>query len=100
MQTDDSTKYCSFVQEAMREYCNIFDSEKWEPTDSKKNPKDEPLLMKASTVAIEASLNKSVEKFYFINRHDGKDNNSGGGSSTKSVATYHNCGKKGHLKSN
>ena len=44
----------------MCEYRNIFDSKRWEPTDSKKNSKHEPLIMKASTVAIEAPANKIV----------------------------------------
>ena len=56
--------------------------------------------MKAPTVVIEAPVNKTVDKFYFKNRYNGKDNNSGVGPSTKSVATFHQCGKKGHFKRN
>ena len=51
-------------------------------------------------MAIEAPVNKTVEKVYCKIRHKGKDNKSGVGSSTKSDVTCHNCGKKGHLKSN
>ena len=53
-----------------------------------------------STVAIEYPVKKNVEKIYYKIRHKGKDNKSGVGSSTKSVATCHTCGKKGHLKRN
>ena len=80
----------------MHEYRNIVDSKRWEPIDSNKNSKDEPLIMKPSTVAIEAPVKKTVEKFYFQNSHNGKDNNSGVRLSNKSVLTCHKCGKKGH----
>ena len=48
-------------------YRNIIDSNKWEPTDSKKNSKDDPLLLKASTVAIEYPINNIVENVSFLN---------------------------------
>ena len=84
----------------MYEYRNIFESKKWENTDSKKISKHEPLIMKASTVVIEAPVNKIVDKVYFKSRHNRKYNNSGVGLYTKSVATCHKCVKKGHMKSN
>ena len=41
-----------------------------------------------------------MEKFYCKIRHRGKDNKYVVGWSTKSVLTYQNCGKRGHLKRN
>ena len=64
MKLDDIIKYGPLVQEAMREYCIIMDSKRWEPADSKNISKDEPLLLMASTVAIADSINKTVEKVY------------------------------------
>ena len=84
----------------MNEYCSIFYSQRWEPTDSKKKYQDKTLLQKASTMETEDTFNKTVEKVYFKIRHNGKYNNSGLGSSTKSVATCHKCVKKSHMKSN
>ena len=54
----------------------------------------------ASTVVIEAPLDKNVENFYCKICHKVKDNKSVVSSYNKSVATFHKCGKKGHLKSN
>ena len=68
----DIITYEHLVHESMREYCNIVDSNWWEPTDSKKNSQDEPLLRKASTVSIEDPFNKTVEKVYFKSHHNGK----------------------------
>ena len=45
-------------------------------------------------MAIEDPVNKTVEKFDIRRLHNGKDNKSGVGSSTRSVATCHKCGKK------
>ena len=53
----------------------------------------------APTVTIESPVNNTVEKIYCKIRHKVKYNKPGVGSSTKSVVTCHNCGKKGHLKS-
>ena len=47
-----------------------------------------------STVAIEAPVNKTVEKVYCKIRQKGKYNKSGVCSSTKSVGTFHKCGKR------
>ena len=60
--------------------------------------KDKPLLLKASTVAIEYPVNTIVGKVYFLILQNGKDNNYKVGSSTKSVATCHKCRNKGHTK--
>ena len=51
-------------------------------------------------MTIEPPVNKVVNKVYFKSRQNVKVNNSGVGSSTKSVATCHKCGKKGHMKNN
>ena len=64
-QTDDIITYGLLVQESLREYINIVNSKRWEPTDIKKISKDEYLLLTASNVAIECPVNKTVEKFYF-----------------------------------
>ena len=48
------------------------------------------------TVAIESTVNKTVEKVHCKIRHKGKDSKYGVGSSTKSVVTFHKCGKKSH----
>ena len=77
----------------MREYRNIFDSKRWEPTDNKKIYKDEPLLLVAFNVSIEAPVNNTVEEDYCKIHHKDKDNKSVVGSSTKSVVTFHKCGK-------
>ena len=79
MWTDDISNCGSMVQEPIREHRKIIDSKRWEPTDSKKNSKDEPLLLKASAVAIEDPVNNTVEKFYFKSQHNWKDNNYGVG---------------------
>ena len=60
--------------------------------------KDKPLLLKASTVAIEYPVNTIVGKVYFLIFQNGKDNNYKVGSSTKSVANYHKCRNKGHTE--
>ena len=100
MQTDDIITYDFLVQEYLREYSNIFDSKRWEPTDIKNISKDESLLLMYSTVEIEFPVNKTVEKVYCKIRHKGENNKYGVGSSTKSVVTCHRCGKKSHLKRN
>ena len=56
----------------MHEYHKIVDSKQKEPTDSKKKSKDEPLLLKASTVEIESPVNMTVDRFYFKILHNGK----------------------------
>ena len=47
---DDIITYGYHVQEAMRKYCSLFDSNEWETTYGKNNSKYEPLLLKASNV--------------------------------------------------
>ena len=96
MQTDDIITYGFLSQESLREYSNIVNSKRWEPTDIKKISKDEYLLLTDSTKAIGYPVNKTVEKVYCKIRHKEKDNKSGVGSSTKSHVTCHNCGKRGH----
>ena len=54
----------------------------------------------ASTVAIEAPVNKIVEKVYFKKIHNGKDNKYGVGLPNKSVATCQKCDKKFHIERN
>ena len=57
MHTDDIITFGFIVQEYLREYINIFNSKRWEPTDIKKISRDESLLLTASTVAIESPVN-------------------------------------------
>ena len=83
IKTDDIITYGFLVQESLREYSNIINSKRWEPTDIKNISKDESLLLTASTVVIESPVNKIVEKVYCKIRHKGKENKSGIGSSTK-----------------
>ena len=64
MQTDDITTYGFLVQESLREYSNIVDSKRWEPTDIKNISKDEYLLLTASTAEIESPVNKTTKKVY------------------------------------
>ena len=61
---DEIITYGSLVKEDMREYHNIVDSKRWEPTDNKKISKSKPLLLKSSTVEIEDQVNKTVEKVH------------------------------------
>ena len=82
----------------MHEYHTIVDSKRWEPTNSKKNYQDEPFLLKVYTVAVEDPVKKNAEKVELKSLRNGEDNNSVVGSYTKSVATCHKCGKKGHMK--
>ena len=92
MQTDDIITYGFLVKESLREYSNIVNSKWWEPTDIKNISKHKSLILTAS--------NKTVEKVYCKICQKGKDNKYVVGSSTKSIVTCHNYGKKGHLKSN
>ena len=78
----------------------FFDSNRWRPTNSKKQSKDETLLLKFYTVAIEYPVNKKAEKVNFKRYHNGNGNKYGVGSSTNSVATCHKCGKNCHMKMN
>ena len=50
---EDLITYESLVQEATREYRNLVNSKRWEPTTSKEKSQDQPSLQKAYTVAIE-----------------------------------------------
>ena len=72
MQPDSIIIYSSLFQEYMLEYCNIVDTKRLEPTDSKKFSKDEPLILMSFTVAIEAPVNKTVEKVYCKSCHKGE----------------------------
>ena len=60
IQTYDIITYGFLVQEALREYRNIVDSKRWEPTDSKNVSKDKPLLLMVYIVEIESPINKTV----------------------------------------
>ena len=51
-----------------------------------------------STAEIEVTVNRTAEEVDFKSCHNGKENNSGVSSSTKSVAICHKCGKYGHMK--
>ena len=61
MHTDDIITYSLLAQESLREYSNIVNSKRWEPTGIKNNSKYEYLLLTASTVAIESPVNKTLE---------------------------------------
>ena len=50
MQTDNIINYGFLVQEYLREYSNIFESKRWEPTGNKNTTKDEILLMMNSNM--------------------------------------------------
>ena len=52
MQTDNIITYGFLVQESLREYSNIVNSNKWETTDIKQIFKDESFLLMDSTVEI------------------------------------------------
>ena len=92
MKTDDIITYGFLFQEYLREYSNVVNSKRWEPTEIKKSSKDEYLLLTDSTVTIESPFNKIVKKVYCKIRHKGKGNKSGVWVSTKSDVTCHNCG--------
>ena len=64
MHTDNIITYGFFVQESLREYRNVVDSKRWKPTNIKKIYKYASLLLTAPTVAIESTVNKTVDKFY------------------------------------
>ena len=96
MQTDDIITYGLLAQEYLRKYSIIVNSKRWEPTDIKNISKDKSLLLTDSTKEIESPFNKTVEKVYCKNRHNGKDNKSGVGSSTKSNVNSYNYGKMVH----
>ena len=72
MHPDYIITYGSLLKGYIHYYWNIVDSKQWERTDSKKNYKYGHLLMKDSTVAIEALVNKIVYRAYFKGRHNGK----------------------------
>ena len=93
MQPDYTITYDYLAQESMDKYHNIVDSNRWEPTDSKKKSQYGTFLLKASTVEIEDPVNKTLEKVYFKIHHNGKDHNYVVGSYKKSVATFHKCVK-------
>ena len=57
--------YESLVQEATREYRDLVDSKRWEPTTSKEKSQDKPSLPKSYTVAIEQSINKALKQVDF-----------------------------------
>ena len=73
------------------------DSKQWEPATIKEKSQDQPLLPKAYTVAIEQSINKTLEQVYFKSGRSGNGSGSGRGSSARSDITCHKCGKKVHI---
>ena len=62
MKLDEIITYGFLVQEYMCGYLIIIESRRWETIYGKKNTQNEPLLMKASTVAIEDPVNKTEAK--------------------------------------
>ena len=63
IQTDDIITYGFLVQEYLREYSNIVNSKRWEPTDIKKVYKYESLLLTSFTVTIEFQKTRLWRKF-------------------------------------
>ena len=49
-------------------------------------------------MAIEKSINKSLNQVYFNSRRNGNGSGSGIGSSARSDITCHKYGKKGHIQ--
>ena len=82
----------------MGEYCSIVTSKRWETTDIKGKYQDEHLPLNFSTGEIEHSVIKNSYKADLKSLHSAKDNDYGGESFTKSVATFQKCGQKGHIK--
>ena len=62
---EDLITYEYLVQEAMQEYRNLVDSNRWEPATSKEKSHDQPSLPKAYNVAIEQSINKALKQVDF-----------------------------------
>ena len=89
--------YLSLVQEATREYHNLFHSKRRERTTGKDKFQDQHSLLKAYTAVIEQSVNKALNQVDFKSRRIGNDIISRGGSSVKSNVTCHKCGKKIHI---
>ena len=80
MRTNDIITYGFLVQESLREYGNLVNSKRGEPTNIEKISKYEYFLLTTSTMAIESPVNKTVEKVFCKIRHKGKYNKSGVGS--------------------
>ena len=76
---EDLITYESLVQEATREYRDLVDSKRWEPSTRKEKYKYQPSLPKAYNVAIEQSINKALKQVDFKIRHSGNGNGSGKG---------------------
>ena len=91
---EDFITYESLVKEATREYRDLVDSKRWEPTTSKEKYQDQTSLPKAYTVDIEQSTNKALKQVDFKSRRSGNDSGSRKGSSTRSDINCHKCGKK------
>ena len=54
--------------------------------------------LKAYTVSVDHSINKTLKQVDFNILHSGNGSVSGGGSSARSDMTCHKCGQKGHIK--
>ena len=78
----------------MREYRDLVDSKRWETATSKEKSQDQPLLLKAYTVAIEESINKDLKLVDLKSLCSGNGSGSGRGSSARSDMTCHKCGKR------
>ena len=59
-----------------QEYLDIVDSKRWEPATSKEKSQDQTSLLKAYTVAIEKSINKSLKQVDFKSLRSGNDSGS------------------------
>ena len=59
---DEIITYEPLVQEATREYRNLFDSKRWKPVTGKEKYQDQPLLPKSYTFSIEQSVNKALKQ--------------------------------------
>ena len=90
--------YESLVQEATREYRDIFDSKRWEPAISKENSQYQPLLPNAYDMVVEQLIKKALKQVYFKRFRSGNGSGSERGSSARSDITCHECGKKGHIQ--
>ena len=84
---EDLIPYESLVQEATREYRDLVDSKRWEPSTSKEKSQDQPSHPKAYTVSIEKSINKAFKQDDFKSRRSGNSSSSGRGSSARSDIT-------------
>ena len=96
MSPEELIAYEALVQYAMCEYRDLVYWKWWEPYTRKEKSQDQPSLNKAYTGSIDHFVTKVLKLFDFKSRCSGDVIGSGGGSSSKSNVTYHNCGKNGH----